>query len=94
MGFSKNEIFLITLRENIIMTILGVILGIPFGRMLLQGMANSFSSELYKMDPTVPPISYFYTGVMVLVYVLAAQIATYSRLRRLDFIEALKNRMT
>jgi len=94
MGFSKNEIFLITLRENLIMTIFGIIAGIPFGMLLIKSMAGAFSSELYSMEATVPTESYYYTAFMVIVYVLMAQLATYSRLRRLDFIEALKNRMT
>lgn len=94
MGFSKNEIFMVTLRENIIMTILGIVLGVPFGQFLVKAMSDAFSSELYRMQPTVPNKAYVLTGGMVLLYVLAAQIATYSRLKHLDFIEALKNRMT
>jgi len=94
MGFSKNEIFFITLRENMIMTVFGIAAGIPFGRLMIQSMSDAFSSELYRMDANIPDIAYYYTALMVVIYVLAAQLATYSRLRKLDFIEALKNRMT
>ncbi len=94
MGFRKNEIFFILLRENVIMTILGIILGIPLGRALLDLMSESFSTELYTMKVDVPLQAYIVTGLLTFVFVFLAQIATYSRIHRLDFIEALKNRMT
>ena len=94
MGFTKNEIFFITLRENVIMTLFGILIGIPMGMGLLNSMSEAFSSELYRMDPIINPSAYMTTALAVLVYVLFAQLATYSRIRRLDFIEALKSRMT
>ncbi len=94
MGFKKNEIFFILLRENIVMTIMGIALGIPLGRAMLSAMSSSFSTELYTMKVDVPFNAYVLTGVLTFTFVVLAQIATYSRIYRLDFIEALKNRMT
>jgi len=94
MGFKKNEIFFILVRENMVMTILGIILGIPIGRAMLYGMAETFSTELYSLNVDIPLESYVASGLLTLVFVLLAQVATYSRIHRLDFIEALKNRMT
>ncbi len=76
------------------MSLLGVLLGIPLGRAMLNGMAETFSTELYTMKVDVSLKSYLISGALTLSFVLMAQVATYSRIRRLDFIEALKNRMT
>jgi putative ABC transport system permease protein len=94
MGFRKNEIFFILLRENVVMTVIGIIIGIPLGRAMLTAMSSSFSTELYTMKVDVPFNAYVLTAVLTFVFVVLAQVATYSRIHRLDFIEALKNRMT
>lgn len=95
MGFKKNEIFFfILVRENVVMSILGVLIGVPIGRAMLDGMAETFSTELYTMKVDVPLESYIVSGLLTLGFVLLAQVATYSRIHKLDFIEALKNRMT
>lgn len=94
MGFKKNEIFFILVRENLAMSLLGILLGVPLGRAMLNGMAETFSTELYTMKVDVSLKSYLISGGLTLAFVLMAQVATYSRIYRLDFIEALKNRMT
>lgn len=94
MGMKKNEIFFILVRENVIMTVLGAALGVPIGRAMLLAMIETFSTELYTMKIDVPISSYIIAGLLTLAFVLLAQVATYTRIHRLDFIEALKNRMT
>lgn len=94
MGFSKNEIFWLLLRENLIMTVFGIMLGIPVGTTMIQGIAETFSTELYQLDVQYSPADFILTGALTLAFVILAQVATYSKVQRLDFIEALKNRMT
>lgn len=94
MGFKKNEIFFILVRENMAMSLLGIILGVPMGQAMLNSMSETFSTELYTMKADVPFESYVFTGLLTIGFVLLAQAATYRRIHKLDFIEALKNRMT
>ena len=92
MGFAKNEIFRMMLSENILISIAGVILGIPMGFGMTSYSSAVFSNDLYTlyMTPTMSAAlsSLFFTALFLLV----AQFATYEKIRKLDFLRALKNR--
>ena len=92
LGFGKEEIFKMILSENIFISIAGVIVGIPLGYGLSAYSSLIFTTDLYTlyMKPTLGSVlvSLFFTSIFVLV----AQFATYEKIKRLDFLQALKNR--
>jgi len=94
MGFSKKEINRIVLKENLIMTAFGIALGIPLGRWLMRLMETSFQTEFYTMTAPIEKNSYIYAAALTVFYVLIAQYFSSQKIKRLDFIEALKNRIT
>ncbi len=94
MGFDKIAIFKIVMRENILLSLIGIVLGIPIGAKLVDGVAQTFSNELYTMEVIANPILYFYTAIAVGVFVFIAQAATYNKIYHLNFMDALKARMT
>lgn len=93
MGFNKGEIYYIIIRENFIMTVFGIMIGIPMGNYLIKSMRDLFTTEMYAFDANITPIDYFYCGVLTIIFTGFAQLATYGKIRRLDFVDALKNRM-
>ena len=94
MGFSKNEINGIVLKENLVMTGFGILLGIPMGRGMVKLMESSFQTEFYNMTAPIETVTYVYAALLTISFVLAAQYFSHLRIKRLDFIEALKNRIT
>ncbi|MCK8061023.1 MULTISPECIES: ABC transporter permease [unclassified Fusibacter] len=94
LGFDKKDIFKMIQRENMVMTFFGILIGIPMGASMIDTMMKSFSSELYTMKVDSNPSIYILTGVMTLLFVLIAQFATYEKIQKLDFIEALKARVS
>lgn len=94
LGFDKSEIFRMIVRENIVMAIIGIIIGIPMGASMIDMMMASFSSELYTLKIASNPMVYVYTGLVTLFFVLVAQFATYEKIHKLDFIDALKSRVS
>jgi len=93
MGFTKYEIFNIIVRENYITTIVGIILGIPLGRGMVKGVGNAFSSDLYTFDFPMETRIYVYSAIATLIFVSWAQLATFRKISRLEFMEALKSRI-
>lgn len=93
LGFSNNDIFKLILKENNIITIIGILLGIPVGIGMLSYSALAFSTESYtlKMEPTTA--SLIYAALSTVVFVLLAQAATYRKIKKLDFLQALKTRI-
>lgn len=94
MGFSKKEIYKMVTKENGIMTAFGVILGIPIGRLMIRGFESVFTTDIYsfKVEPSFT--NYLLTTIAVVIFVALAQLATKRKINRLDFIEALKTRIS
>lgn len=94
LGFHRREIFRMISRENALVTVVGIILGIPFGRMLVRIMMEAIATEVYAMPMEVGALVIPQTIVAVISFVVIAQLATFVKIRNLSFIEALKNRVT
>ncbi|MBN2897561.1 MAG: FtsX-like permease family protein [Clostridia bacterium] len=94
MGFTKNEIFKTVVYENIIMTLFGIAVGIPVASSMLNGIGEALTTEFYSLNIKIPAAIFFYGGIITIIFVIIAQLATYGRLHRLNFIDALKNRTT
>lgn len=94
MGFTKNEIFKTVVYENIIMTLFGIVFGLPLASWMLSSIGDALSTEFYSLDVDIPPDIFVYAGIITIVFVIIAQLATYNRLYKLNFIDALKNRIT
>ncbi|MEW9121381.1 MAG: FtsX-like permease family protein [Thermotaleaceae bacterium] len=94
MGFDKKEIYKMITRENSLMTLLGILLGIPLGYGMCAGMINSLAIDLVSIPLIIHPSSYITTGVATILFVTLAQLATLRKIYHLNFMEALKNRIS
>jgi putative ABC transport system permease protein len=92
MGFGKDEIFRMILSENIIISIAGIVAGIPMGYAMTTYFAESFSSDLYTLYLTPTPGATLRSLGFTVAFLLVAQFATFEKIRKLDFLLALKNR--
>ena len=92
LGFSKLEIFFMIMRENNIIMILGILLGIPVGKLMSEYSSAAFSTDIYTIDMTPTWNALIMAGVYTIGFVLLAQLATYRKIQKLDFLQALKNR--
>jgi len=94
LGFDKKDIFRLVTRENALMTVFGLILGMPLGYSMCKGIVDSVSTDMYTLPAIIDPYVYFYSAVATVIFVLVAQYATYKKIRNLNFIDALKNRIS
>lgn len=94
MGFSKEEIFKLMKKENRIMTILGLALGIPLGNWMSNAVTKAFSTDIYTLKVIFDWRVYVISIGLTLIFVLLAQGFAKRKVKHINFIEALKNRMT
>lgn len=94
MGFSKKEIFNMLIRENMIMTFLGIIAGIPLGVWLVDYMGKTYTTDIYTMNEPITASNIGVSIVLTIVFIMLAQLMTYAKIHRLDFMLALKNRIS
>lgn len=94
LGFSKREIFGIILKENTVMSVVGMIYGIPLGKVLIDAMRTIYVTDLYVFDAPITIRNIVYAIVFTMTCLTFAQLITYRKITNLDFIEALKSRTT
>ncbi|NPV44071.1 MAG: FtsX-like permease family protein [Firmicutes bacterium] len=94
LGFDKKDIFWMVTRENFIMAVLGIVVGVPLGKLMCEGMAQTFNTDIYTIPVILTPQSYMMTGIAVMFFVMVAQLATWRKIYSLNFIDALKNRIS
>ena len=94
LGFTKNEIFGIVLKENALMTLVGLVYGTPMGLALVKSMGETFSTDLYTFDSPVTQFHIIMGIVFTIICLTLAQLITYRKIKHLNFIEALKSRTT
>lgn len=94
MGFTKREIFNMLIRENMIMSSIGIICGIPIGVWLVNYMGISFTTDLYTMKEPISTVSVASAIALTVLFIMLAQLMTYVKIHKLDFMQALKNRVS
>jgi len=94
LGLSGNEIFKMILNENNILLIAGIIAGIPLGISLLSSMSTMLNTDMYTFNMTASLNSVVTAALFTALFVFLAQFATYQKIKHLDLMSALKNRMS
>ena len=94
MGFTKQEIFKMIVRENMVMSGLGIVAGIPLGKWLIEYTANMFSTDIYTMQGNVSLKEIIMAIILTIIFIISAQLMTYVKIHKLDFMQSLKSRIS
>ena len=78
-------------RENIILTIFGILLGLFLGSFLHQYLVSTLEVELIMFGRSIEPISFVLSVVLTVLFALLVNIAMYYKLQEIDMIESLKS---
>lgn len=92
LGFSRGEVAWMLLGEQGLLTLAAVPFGFGIGYLLCAGIAQAFSTELYRFPLLLTQKTYaFAFGVILLAAIFSGAIV-YRRIRSLDLVEVLKTR--
>lgn len=94
MGFTKGEIFRLLMRENMVVSFIGVLFGIPVGIWLVDYVGALFTTDMYTMSEPVNAVSIVMAVIMTMSFLAMSQAACYVKIHRLDFMQSLKSRIT
>ena len=94
LGFDKRQIYRLVTRENGLMTILGILIGIPLGYGMCVGLAKAVSTEIYSIPVKLTPSTFIISGIATIVFVAIAQLATIRKIHNLNLMDALKSRVS
>ena len=91
LGFYDSETNRYVFRENIILTVLGALVGLPMGKALHAYVMSQIRIDLMCFDVRVAPGSYLLSAALTLAFGLLVNLALRRKIRAIDMAQALKS---
>ncbi|MTD41748.1 FtsX-like permease family protein [Erwinia sp. CPCC 100877] len=91
LGFYDKEVTMYVYRENIVLTMIGIIFGCFFGKLVHSYVLTTVEVDMLMFSPTIHWISYLYSALITLFFTLLVMIFMHKKLKNVDMIEALKS---
>ena len=91
MGFKQKEIRSLSLRDCLITTSLGWIIGIPIGFAFLNAYINTVSFNTFEWIATLYPVSFIIVSVVVIVCSLLVSLFISYKVKNINMVEVLKS---
>ncbi len=90
LGFYDKEITAYVYRENIFLTLFGVLLGLVLGRFLHGWLVLTVEVDLVMFGRTAPAYAYVLAAALTALFSVVVNIAAHFRLKKVDMVESLK----
>lgn len=91
LGFYDGEVSQYVFRENILLTVIGIVCGIFFGILLHRYVITTVEVDSVMFGRNIKPISFCYSGVITCCFSLFVNLAMHSKLKKIDMVESLKS---
>lgn len=91
LGFYDGEVASYVYRENIVLTLFGIIAGMGIGNFLHYYVIQTVEVDMMMFGRNVFFRSYLYSGLITLVFALFVNGMMFYRLKKIDMIESLKS---
>ena len=91
LGFYDKEVYQYINRENTILTIIGILVGLGVGNILTVYILKTCEVDTFMFDPTIALSSYLYAILITAAFAILVNIILYFSLKKIDMIESLKS---
>ena len=91
LGFNMKETISYVFRENIILTLLGIAIGLGLGTIMTDFVVNIIELDLVMFGRGVSWISYVGSVLITLVFAILVMVVMSFKVRKIDMIESLKS---
>lgn len=91
LGFFDGEVSQYVLRENIILTIAGILFGAVFGILLHRYIIVTVEVDAVMFGRNIRPISFVYCAVVTCIFSIIVNIFMHRKLKKIDMVESLKS---
>jgi membrane protein len=91
LGFLNKEVTLYIYRETILLSVIGIVVGLLFGRVLHRVIIETVAPGFVMFNPAVRWFVYVLPSVIVIVILVALGYMVNHLLQRIDMLEALKS---
>lgn len=91
LGFYDREVYDYVTRETILLTLIGIVLGLVAGFFLNYYIIGTCEINMLRFNKTIEPLSYVYSALITIAFTLIVNFVTYFALKKINMIESLKS---
>lgn len=91
LGFYDGEVSAYVYRENIVLTVIGIAMGILMGHWLHTWLVLSTEIDLLMFGRETDPKSYFYAAVLTALFSFLVNLIAHFKMKKIDMVESLKS---
>ena len=91
LGFYDREVSAYLLRENVILTLLGILIGYVFGFLLTRFVVSTAEVDVLMFGRQIRIISYLLSGLITFFFTALVNIIMHFSLKRIHMLESLKS---
>lgn len=91
LGFYKRETSNYVFRENLVLTFMGALVGLPLGKWLHFYVMSQINLDMIAFDIHILPISYAYSVALTFVFAMLINLFMGRKLEKISMTESLKS---
>ena len=91
LGFYDKEVSAYVYRENIVLTVFGILMGCFMGHWLHLYLVRSTEIDLMMFGRQTAPSAYVYAAILTMLFSIAVNILAHFRMKKIDMVESLKS---
>lgn len=91
LGFYSRETGAYVFRESMVLSVMGIVVGIPLGILLHRFVILRIKIDMVSPDIKILPLSYLYSILLVLAFTVCVDILMRHKINRINMAESLKS---
>ncbi len=91
LGFYDKEVYNYVTREIVLLTIIGIIVGLLFGYVLNSFILGTCEIEILRFKRVIEIPSYIFASIITIIFTYIVNFITYFSLKKVNMIESLKS---
>ena len=91
LGFFDMEVSQYVLRENILLTIAGILAGSGVGILLHRYIIMTIEVDAVMFGRNIRPVSFLYCAALTCIFSVIVNISMHNKLKKIDMVESLKS---
>lgn len=92
LGFNESEVGRIIFTENILLSIVGMLLGLPLGHYFCKAMTKAYDTEFFRIPFFISNTTYFLCAGIITFFVLITNTFLKRRIYQINIVDVLKTR--
>lgn len=91
LGFYDKEVSAYVYRENIVLTVFGVLMGCFMGHWLHIYLVRSTEIDLMMFGRQTAPSAYVYAAILTMLFSVLVNVLAHFKMKKIDMVESLKS---